>query len=221
MNTHLLFTAMGLLWGCSLLGQEAKPLLSPTLFKISPQHFGVNTLQIGTEHFNSTLSKSLAIDLGIRHHGQFLNTEDLVERGVDVGFQYRTYVRALRYFVTTRKRTLVQGIYAGPFVNAGMVRSRQVTGYYTSSFSSSAPPRFEQTITQNDFEDYFFATGFTIGVQRVFWNVLAVDVFAGGGMRWSNIRFLEPQRQQLNTDVTTPGYQGIFPRIGVKIGITL
>lgn len=221
MHTRLLFLGLGFLWGTALAAQDVSPLRSRTLVKISPQHVVVNTLQMGTEHFTSNFARSLAFDVGIRYHGQFLDTEDLIERGVDLGFQYRTYIRGLASVTTHRKRTIVQGIYAGPFVHGGMVRRRQITGFYSTYIGGVTPPRFEQRIDRNDFEEYFFATGFTVGVQRIFWNVLAVDVFAGGGMRWSQVQFLAPQQRPLNTDVITPGYQGIFPRIGFKIGVAL
>jgi hypothetical protein len=69
--------------------------------------------------------------------------------------------------------------------------------------------------------------GFTIGFQRTLLDIIHLDVYAGGGIQWSEIDFsyspLIQSTRPLNEyqDIYTPGYEGIMPKFGIQIGITL
>jgi hypothetical protein len=84
-----------------------------------------------------------------------------------------------------------------------------------------------QIITQTQtygaiYDTQHIAGGFTIGLQRTFWEVLAVDVFVGGGLRSSAIDMKSnSENRSFYTSVTEPGFSGIFPRIGAKLAIVL
>lgn len=202
------------------LAQDAKPLPSRTLIKLSPQHFIANTLQIGTEHFNRDFSKSVNFTFGIRNQGGN-DMYDRKIRGGDFDFQFRKYVRPLQPFTSRKNRSYVQGIYFGPFINAGM---HKVDNEYTSTWTYSGPAgQTTQSVTLGSrYETQHIAGGFTIGLQRTFWDVVALDVYVGGGLRASNINVISNiENREIYTTVMEPGFSGIFPRIGFKLGVAL
>lgn len=189
-----------------------------TVLKLSPPHFGVNTLLLGVERFNRDYTRSFALDAGLRYRNEFVDGMDPVERGLEIGVQYRRYLRSM---LQSTSKKYAQGIYVGPFGHAGAVRFRDFTGSLSTTTVNNGVRETRTEYEYNEFDDLFLATGFTVGIQRVYWNRLAVDAFVGGGMRWSQKRFRELSRLDVKTDILTPGYQGIFPRIGIKIGLFL
>jgi hypothetical protein len=79
------------------------------------------------------------------------------------------------------------------------------TGIYNSDY--------KQTITS-------VSPGFTLGLQKTLWRVVFLDVYVGGGIRFSDIT-PPTTSQYYDSDITDPGYEGIYPKIGAKIGVGL
>jgi hypothetical protein len=201
--------------------QDIKQLQSRSLIKLSPQHFGVNTLQVGTERFNASFTKSWSIAIGFRNQGGN-NDYDRKIRGGDLDLQFRKYVRPMQHLTSRKNRSYVQGIYFGPFVNAGMY---SIDEQYTSNWINYNPmgQPIQQTQTFGAIYDTrHMAGGFTIGVQRTFWEVLAVDIFVGGGLRSTAIDVISnSDNRSIYSSVVDPSFSGIFPRIGAKLAISL
>jgi hypothetical protein len=195
--------------------QQDVPALPRTLFKFSPQHIGLATLLSEVERFNAARSRSYSFGVGVTYQGQFEQPEQTpVRRGFQMGFQYRKYIKPL----AIAGKSASQGIYVGGFADAGFNRTRELRGWRPDR----EDPRRVNHI-YSDYETLFFASGFTLGVQRVFWNVLAVDVFAGGGLRLNQIQMVElGERWAMpHQEIYLPEHEGIFPRIGLKVGIAL
>ncbi len=198
-----------------LLAQE-NPLIPRTVFKVSPQHFIESTLQLGVERFNATYSKSISVSVGLTGQG----TGNDSKRGLGGDVQYRKYLKPVAERTNRKGKSYTQGIYFGPFVGAGYFRVREFDdgGYfspYTGQYVYNSNPTVHDQIVHQ------VAGGFTFGVQRIFWDVIMVDVFMGGGVKLCAIDELPYPRAQHYYTLTDPGYSGIFPRIGVKVGIGL
>jgi len=201
----------------TLPAQEQKTLPSRTLLKLSPQHFIVSTLQIGTERFSRDFSRSWNLAVGVRNQGGS-RSYSMQVRGAEIDFQYRKYVRPMQPFTSRKNRSYLQGVYVGPFVNGGIFSVDDE--YFWLSSDMHGNPQWRGS--GNKYNSRQVGGGFTIGLQRTFWDVITLDVFAGGGLRYSHINIVSDQfSNEIFTTVTGPGFSGIFPRIGFNIGITL
>lgn len=221
MNIRLFLTGMGLMLGFFAVAQEVSPMPSRTWAKISPQHFIVNTFQLSVEHFNADFSGSWNFSGGFRSQGGS-GTYDTEIRGGEFDIQYRKYVRPMKVYTGRKNRNYVQGVYLGPFVNGG---AYAVDDQYTStwiSFDQNGQQVIQSQMYGSVFDTRHVAGGLTIGVQRTFWEVLALDVFVGGGMRFSEVKMQSSTSYgSYYSGVVDPGFSGIFPRIGFKVAIAL
>jgi hypothetical protein len=214
MKTKCVLFAMAM--ATTLAAQEQKTLSSRTVFKLSPQHFFVSTLQIGTERFNHDFTRSWNVSVGVRSQGSD-RTHSTVIRGAEVDLQYRRYVRPMQPYTSRKNRTYLQGVYIGPFVNGGYFN---VDDEHLFMNWGMGGPNWQGH--GNVYNSLQFAGGFTIGMQRTFWDVIVLDVFAGGGVRHSSIDMVSNRfDDQPMHSLTWPGFSGIFPRIGFNIGIAL
>jgi len=213
-----IFLSVSLVLALTLSAQEQNALPSRTLLKFSPQHFFVNTLMVGTEHFNSTLSGSWNFSVGVRNQGNN-NSFGPNILGADVNVQYRRYVRPMQATVSRKNRSFTQGVYVGPFIQGGFHTVENTFGVMLITDPFGNPVQHRRGWM---YETWNVAGGFTLGVQRTLWQVLVLDVFAGGGLRHANTNVISNEFGNVFfNDVFDPGYTGIFPRIGFKIGITL
>lgn len=209
--------------------QQDESLIPPkVLFKISPQHFAINTLKVSAEFFNKDKNKSVSIFA----YGRFdadTNSEpyyygDARYKGLGGEIQYRKYISPIRAFTTRRNRNYLQGIYVGGYAQgASYANNGEFVNY---SFDPNTKQYVQSTGTINESIGNW-GTGFTIGVHRTIWSVLFIDVYVGGGIQWSDIiRTVTPPTSN-NSDyyyyggIISPGYQGVMPKFGLLLGVAL
>lgn len=198
--------------------QEETPLPSRSLLKFSPQHFAANTFLFGAERFNPACTRSLSVNVGLRRIGNFSLPEDKVERGFDLDVQFRTYLKGMA-MIQTKRGNVSRGAYLGHFAQAGQADVRDVVSIRRTY--STDPNRNTSEYGYNSYEARFLAAGFTVGLQHTIWRVLTLDGFVGGGIRWTQTRYREQALSGMNVDLVAPAYRGVFPRIGLKIGVAL
>ena len=189
---------------------NAQEDLKRTLFKISPQHFGVQTMMLGAEFLNPTLSKSLEMSLGVSV------VKDDYSGDVTGGFielQYRSYLVGIDY-IENRPSPFYHGIYAGVFLQGG---------YYNQNSKWQEWDDANQTSIYHSQEDQYASIfpGFVLGIQRIYWEVMSFELYVGGGVR------LVSGRQEIGNEyygnfvgITDFDYVGIMPKMGFKIGVT-
>jgi len=187
-------------------GEEPGFKLPRAVLKISPFQFVVHTLELGIETFNRTYSKSFNFSVGLRTGSNDYNDG----KGANLELGYRKYVAPMKYR-SRRNRESYQGIYYSLFVRGEYFKGENNNYYYTSNPDSYT----EKT--------YAIAPGFTIGFQKTLWQVILLDAYVGGGIKFSDVEYLTtpPPDYEPYYDIFDPGYSGIFPKIGVKIGIGL
>lgn len=206
--------------------EESVEYPSRTVFKLSPFHFTQNTLKVGIEAFSEDRTKSLNIYAGVRTSTE--NTSDLytTDRGYDgvLGeLQYKKYVSPLKEYTSRKNRTYVQGIYAGVFVQGGAYSGNRHYVEYNFDPVTQVATNVEYRYKEDAWNA---AIGFTLGAQRVFWNLLFVDVYIGGGLQIADGTKTGPVPQgnpyyyYHNTSYDPP-YEGIIPKIGIQIGMGL
>jgi len=186
--------------------QEPTFELPRTVMKISPFQFAVSTLELGIETFNPTYSKSFNLGLGIRSGSNEYNDG----KGMSLELAYKKYPAPMK-FKARGNREYYQGIYYTLFVKGEYFKGENRDYYYNST---------PETYTE---KTYGITPGFAIGYQRTFWQMIFIDVYVGGGVKFSDVQYLDtpPADYDPHYDVLDPGYSGIYPKIGVKIGIGL
>ena len=180
---------------------EEKFVVPNALIKISPLQFFSSTLEMGIESFNAARNKSFNIDLGFRSG----SADYRKGTGISGEIAYRKYASGLKMH-TRKDRRFYQGIYYSVFVKVIYFHGEE---------------RYSYTIdpVDEDQEIWNGGPGFTLGLQKTLWQIIYLDVFIGGGIKFSN--YSNDGDPYFEPTITDPGYEGIYPKIGAKIGIGL
>lgn len=201
----MLLAAIQFSWAQSETGEV--PKLSKATIKIAPLHFFTNTFQFGTELFNNSHSRSFNLDIGLKTSSS--EFDDASGYSLEAG--YRKYVKPMTYR-EGKGDGFHQGIYYNFYLQGGYF---QGSGYYSNFF--------DQIAEDYDVKITYFSPGFYLGLQRTLWEVIFLDVYIGGGFKISNIDHTSSylDRDDLDYNVFEAGYEGIYPKLGVKLGIGL
>lgn len=182
------------------------------IVKLAPFQFVDNTFFLGYESFNSDYTKSFNLGLGFKTSNSF-NEEEL---GFKYEVQYRFYVNGFKNYTPKRKEaTYRRGIYASVYLS----------GLYTqieSEFSTFDPVGNFSTFRTNERTINAINPGVTIGIQRSVWDILYIDFYVGGGVRFAGVRDsddLFPENNFAFQDIYDADYEGVFPKIGINVGI--
>lgn len=173
-----------------------------SLIKIAPLQFFSSTLEMGIENFNADRNKSFNIDIGFRSGSADFRRG----KGISTEIAYRKYASGLKMH-TRKDRRFYQGIYYSVFVKAIYFKGEE-----RYSFSTIDP-------VYDDQEIWNVGPGFTLGLQKTLWQIIYLDVFIGGGIKFST--YSDGGDPYFEPTITDPGYEGIYPKIGAKIGIGL
>lgn len=191
------------------------------LFKMSPQHLTLNMVKIGIEKVNATATNS--VQLYIQAIANNNRDTYFWNNGYDgVGFELmlKRYLLPIQEATTRKGKPYTQGIYLGGFVQAGKYR-----GDFEGTSTMWDPVTQTYTTTDYNYQDKTTngAFGFTIGLQRIFWKVLAVDAYVGAGYQLSNqnISGTRPEWAFNFSDFSDVNYNGILPKIGITVGLVL
>jgi|SRR5690349_14640769 len=202
--------------------QETEPLVR-TVFKLSPQHFTINSLKAGVERFNKDHSASIVLFATARLENNE-GTIDFRDRfdGLAGELQLRKYISPLQTRTSKKGNEYQQGIYGAAYVQGGSY-SGKFKGEYTyydpgtGTYPTQVSYDYSESIGN-------WGLGFTIGYQKTLWQVIFVEAFIGGGVQWSDRISMGLQPDVLYYDyigINHPGYKGILPKMGLNIGIGL
>ncbi len=205
MKKNLLFLAC-FAFATPLLAQEnPEPTfkLPKTLLKFTPLQLFLQTFELGTETFNSTYSKSFNVSAGVRTGSESYDKG----LGANLELGYRKYPAPMK-FRSRNGRDSYQGIYYSLFV-----RGEYFKGDYSDYYYGGSQP--------TDYSEKVFsvAPGFTIGFQKTLWQIIVLDVYIGGGVKFSDVQSTSSPDYNPYYSIFDPGYTGIYPKTGVKIGI--
>lgn len=191
-------TLLALIAACPLAQAQIEDdfQMPKAIIKIYPQTFFINTFQLGIETFNSDFSRSFNFDAGIRTRNE--NWDE----GYSGWFGEIAY---RKYFVPMKiRRKNYMGVYYSIAFKAGH--------YKTETYVDSGPG-YEET------ELWSYSPSFTIGIQKTIWQVLLLDMFVGGAL---GIPVYPDNAIKVDyADILDPAFKGIYPKIGVKIGVGL
>lgn len=190
---------------------QPEPELPRSSIKIAPLHFFSGTFQFGFEFFNPSYSRSLNIDLGFRTGSDDYRSAN----GFSGELGLRKYVKPLtrqETIINGKEKSFYQGIYYNFYLQGGYFSGKDSRSSFLSPFSG---------VTEHDVTITYISPGFYIGLQRTLWEVLMIDIYLGGGFRMAENDYTPELSEEIELDIFDPGYQGIYPKLGIKIGIGL
>ncbi len=172
------------------------------LIKIYPQAFFVSTFQLGLEIFNPSFSRSFNLDLGLRTNGS------ITYEGYSGAYGEIAY---RKYFVPMKLTDKVtRKYYMGVYYSVGFKG-----GYYKTQKQDYNGNYYNDTETRL----WGLSPSFTIGLQKTIWQVLVLDMFVGGAVGIPV--YPEGELEVRYPSFLEPAYKGIYPKIGIKIGVGL
>ena len=186
--------------------------------KISPFEFGRAEFQLSYErYFGEDRNSSIQIMPSVI----LLDDGQETKEGFTGMIQYRTY---LSHFRKDKNVTLWgmhnMGFYAGLYALGQTYTEDYLFGYYDDFFNEYKELQFQRDITA-------FEGGAIIGVQLDVTKRIVLDFYIGGGIRKANVNdnFVKPNSEvresRQYTGVFDPEYQGVKPKGGFQLGITL
>jgi hypothetical protein len=191
--------------------QEAPEFTFPrSLVKLSPLQLFNNTLELGVETFNSKLSKSFQVTAGFKSGSADFDDG----QGASLELAFRKYVLPMELRVR-KSREFYQGIYYSLYVGGAYFEGKASSyGYYDPNTNTWINGSYSATIKS-------ISPGFTIGLQKTLWKVLVLDVFIGGGIKFSESHYSGTNYYPEYSGILDPGYDGIYPKFGGKIAVGL
>jgi hypothetical protein len=188
--------------------QDSEPastfVMPRTLVKMAPLKFFERTFELGVETFDRNYKRSLNIDLGFKS-----GDEDFDDaRGYNFELGYRRYAPSMK-FKSNGDRNFYRGIYYSL-----SVRTQYFEGEETTYDNNDPVTRRQKTKS--------IAPGFTLGWQRTLWEALTLDIYVGGAIRFAETEYPDGViDQHQDVSIFNPRYEGIMPKIGIKLGIGL
>ncbi len=191
--------------------KESIPLVT-NILKISTVAFLDETFELGYERFNKRHTGSWNVNFGIQ--GSNSNSRNQ-KFGFKYDLQYRAYPMGLGERYSKIGNLYRRGIYGGVFLRGEIIDKTYEFYHFDVSQNFGTDRTNEQEITA-------FNPGVLIGIQRTFFDIIYIDVFLGGGMRFVSIRNSDPlydENQSIFRDIYDDDYEGVVPRFGLSIGL--
>ena len=225
-----IFIALALMLGAVFSAQaqeSAKPTetkaLSRHILKLPPLHFTRSTFTLRYERLNAAMTRSLQFSIDLTTMESSWN--DYKEMGWGGDLEYRIYAGGFKQGTTQKGQTYGQGVYFAPYVKGEYFNTNE-----TYWGEGRQDPNTGQWINgQGTVERKImaFTPGAVIGWQRSFWGVLHLDVYLGGGIRYTSEERNFTDGQPAGSlsfhysGLWDRGYSGVAPRMGFNVGIGL
>jgi hypothetical protein len=203
MKTNFRNLALGICLACTFtsFGQEAETVVQPqrNYFYVSPVDLFFNNIELGYERMFASRN-SVFLKGGIKLSKQ----DDYFDRqGANAEMQYRIDLRYTRNTIYTAPGRFTTYAYFAPYIS---YRYEQITEERTIELGVE---RQQVSFINAGFAGVGFGMRFTALESR-----FCLNLFAGGGLRYSDINGLRKYNEFLQ-----PGYTGIAPKVSFQLGI--
>jgi hypothetical protein len=182
---------------------------SKTILYMNPFHFIGSTFSLGLE---SDFTKN-----GILLVGDVTMRQNSSQESIGIGgeIQYRIDVKTVEQKPRKESgKTYLLDIYGAPYFKYKYFEADYFDN--VSIFDIWGNLVGNQQITINETVRNY-GGGFVIGLRYTYYAKLSVDMYAGGGMQFSEIDGDKGRYE----NIFDYGYTGIMPKIGMRIGIVL
>jgi len=190
---------------------------------MSPLHLSQNTLKAGGEFFTRQKKSSVILFLHAVSNNSDKDPSWLFPyEGGGAEIAYRKYIAPIQTFTTRKGRSYTQGIYFSAFLQGGVYQGDY--DYWDTNYDWITQTRTQEHIVYQESAKNL-ATGFTIGLQQIYWKILSLDLYLGAGYQIAqssitgtpaNDTYLE-----YSSALDDAGYAGVLPKGGLLIGIYL
>lgn len=209
----MVFLLLGLVSIGLINAQETPRFEYSNAFKISPIEFGSSRFQITYERYiNDRSSSFLAIPtIILKENGQES------KKGFEMMLQYRFFLTHLRKGINKTLGMHNIGFYAGPYINGLVYNEEYQNGYYIDMEQMYVTDTFEKDVRSGE-------AGALIGVQFDITPKILLDLYVGGGIRYSDVTdtFEDVVDDVFNYgryyDVFDLEYTGVKPKLGLQLG---
>ncbi|MEM6299297.1 MAG: hypothetical protein AAF740_11480 [Bacteroidota bacterium] len=221
-------TAVLMLFSFTILAQEVEKnvvnkvyengeqlVLRRNIFKLTPGDFFNSTFTVGLETLNKSRTRSFNIHFNVRSGDTWEG--DISGFGGEVS--YRFYAgRGLVIQESKKGNRFIQGAYFAPFLRAGYLNREE---NFQQQVYDPVTNTWDITDINDETEVIYFFPGLYVGWQRTFWDLIYMDVFLGGGVRMSDVKYSDPRVEDRWSDgILDVEYNGVAPRVGINLGIS-
>jgi hypothetical protein len=194
--------------------RDFKDVRKSMVFGLSPFHFFDNSISVSGEFFSPNYRKSVRLMLT----GIFKDVPKLSDKGFALELSGRYYPKSFQCDSVMWGRNMASGIYLGYGAQAGFNEYMNQDRFFDNN---GYPYDLEQTS--------IWVTPFVcFGYQFTLYEVLYIDIFVGGGIKFNNVSrsisgssALSYSDYQENPNIFQREYKGILPKIGFTIGLGL
>ncbi|MEX0967086.1 MAG: hypothetical protein WD077_07600 [Bacteroidia bacterium] len=190
-----------------LKAQMVEERLGRNFLYASPFHFFDGNVYLGLERFNKTYQRSFVLNTGF-----VSKANDKRTAGILIQPEIRKYY--LSNFLNNDTAGIdwkLKGVYAGIFLHYSYLHED-----YRKEFQTPTHTTFEYINAQ--YQSY--AIGTSLGLVASIYKWLHVNFYVGGGIKFTDIKDPDPTlAEEGDVPLTSPAYEGIFPRVGAQIGI--
>jgi hypothetical protein len=181
---------------------------SNTLIKNSPFHFFDGTFHLSYERV-ITNNKSLNISGGFHFRGEnfYHNMQE------DVGWNGEIQLR--RYLISFDSDLVLNGVYFAPYFKGGYFKYKEMSYWYVNYDSNGDPYDVLYPELFSEIKNY--QGGVIMGVQILLKEIIAFDLFLGGGIQYADIN--RDNFYNSNNGIWGRSYSGVVPRVGLNIGV--
>ncbi|MBW8052007.1 MAG: DUF3575 domain-containing protein [Cytophagales bacterium] len=184
--------------------------------KLSPFHFITSTFMIGLEH---TIGKNRTIQLlpGVTfaEESNIYNAKDVF--GLSVEVHYRIYLEKGAKRLMGLMNNKLSGLYGAPYLFYKQISMDKKISYFCPDNQCSPGG----IITENEFvEAWSVGGGLIMGYQFIVNNVAVLDVFGGGGVKYSQNNIKASMNGYITSDNSLLGFNtGVVPNFGFLLGV--
>lgn len=185
------------------------------VIKMNPWEFIDQTFFLELEKYNDQANESWTFGLGLKT-GYNWQGDEMYGTKVELGKRY--YLKGLSVHQPKKDRNpYLVGVFAGFYLRGIYTYKNQEEVFWDSSSQVGQNQTNERSIIS-------VFPGVQIGVTRTFWDILYVEGYVGGGVRYafvndSNPDFANDLNYDSYYDVSDEEYRGVAPNIGMKVGV--
>lgn len=193
--------------------EENEIPLPSRIIKMNPWEFIDNTFFIEVEKFNQQSNESWNFGLGLKSGYDWYGGNEL---GAKLELAKRFYIKGLSAHVPKKDRSpYLVGVFAGFYLRGAYTYKEQEESLWDDGLQDYIEETNERAV-------YSVFPGVLLGVTRTFWDILFIEGYVGGGVRYA---FYEDSNPDFNNydevyyDLAEEEYRGVAPNIGMKVGV--
>jgi hypothetical protein len=212
-SATLVFGQNNPFFNANLKKKEFKDVRKNMVFGLSPFHFFDNSISVSGEFFSKSYKKSVRLALT----GIYRDNKRLSDKGFAMELSGRYYPKSFECDSMVWGRNMASGIYLGYGAQAGL------NEYIDFAFQYYDPIAMKDFSIERKKTSIWVSPFVCFGYQFTFYEVLYVDVFVGGAIKFNNVDRSNPVigYDEENPNIFQREYKGIMPKIGFTIGLGL